>query len=116
MVGLYREIRLLRRIFANAAKRRVAETDPTGLAIRKAIIAKWQNLAELETHLLESAGPVPETQRTAFMSLARTAENDADVRWLASALIRSPSASHWAPLGDAKDGIVRRLARGRAVE
>src|SRR5262249_54102204 len=59
MAGLYREIRLLRRIHANAAKRRVGDTDTQGQNIREAIIKKTDDLRALEAYLLAVAGPIP---------------------------------------------------------
>ncbi len=115
MASLYREIRLLRRIFANAAKRRVADTDTQGIAIRKAIIDKWTDLARLEVFLYGSAGPIPERQREAFVRYARTATEDVEVRWLSSALLHSPGES-WSALSDAHDGIIRRLATAKMAK
>ena len=111
MLAIHREIRLLRRIYGNAAKRRVADLDATGQGIRKALYDKREDFARLEAHLLDAAGPVPALQREALVEIARTAEDEADVSWLAAALMKSPAGSHWSPLRQAKDGILRRLAQ-----
>jgi hypothetical protein len=107
---LFALVRLQQRIHANAAKRRVVDTDPTGQLIRQAILEKAHDLAQLEAFLLNAAGPVPESQRAAFIEFARMADGEAEVRWLASALDRSPSGAHWSALAQAKDGVVRRVA------
>ena len=112
---LFAFVRLQQRIHLNAAKRRTADTDPTGQAIRKHILDKAHDLALVEAYLLKSAGPVPESQRAALVDFARTATEEAEVRWVAAALLNSPGGAHWAALAEAKDGIIRRaaLAMGR---
>ncbi len=109
MAGLYRETRLMRRVVANATKRRVSEYDPTGIAILKALYGKWGDFARLETYLLGAAGPVPTVQQGPFLEFAQAAGDDDEVRWLAAALSESPSGGQWLGLKDANDGIVRRL-------
>lgn len=109
LAGLYREIRLLRRIHANAAKRRVGDTDAQGQAIREGIIKKADDLRALEAYLLEVVGPIPSRARTGFIDYAKTATDDAEIRWLATGLLRS-QRDDWSPLADAQDGIVRRIA------
>jgi uncharacterized membrane protein len=110
MAGLYRDIRLLRRIMANAAKRRVADTDAQGQGIRKAIIEKRDDLRQLEAFLLSVAGPVPEVARPALVEFARTATDDAEVRWTVEAMVQTPGGD-WSAATNATDGIVRRVAR-----
>lgn len=114
MAGLYREIQLLRRIFVNATKRRVAETDTQGQAILKAIHEKRQDLSRLEIFLFDQAGPVPESQRASFITYANQATDDTEIRWLANAVILSSPASEWSALADASDGILRRLATAKS--
>lgn len=106
---LYSEIQLLRRIFANAAKRRVADADAQGIAIRAAIITKADDLRRLEAFLLEVAGPIPPRGREAFNDYAKGTTDDAEIRWLTTGLLRS-IADDWSPLATAQDGIVRRIA------
>ena len=113
VVRLFALVRLQQRIHANAAKRRVADTDPTGQAIRKTISDKAHDLARLEEYLLKSAGPVPESQRAAFIELARGSDGDSETRWLATALMNSPGGADWLPLAQAKDGIIRRVAEAK---
>ena len=103
---LFALVRLQQRIHLNAAKRRVVDTDPTGQAIRKHILDKAHDLAQLEAYLLKSAGPVPESQRAALVDFARTATDEAEVRWVAAALMNSPGGANWSTLTEAKDGIV----------
>ena len=114
LVNLHREIRVLRRIFSNAAKRRVVETDPTGIALRAAIYKKAGDFSALEQQLLAAAGPVPVSQHQAFVTFAKSATQPEDVLWLAAALHRTPGNTDWSGLSQAKDGIVRRLATAEA--
>jgi uncharacterized membrane protein len=116
LVELHREIRLLRRIYNNAAKRRVVETDPTGIAIRAAIYKQAADFSALEQQLLQAAGPVPESQRAAFAALAKNATQAEDVLWLAAAMHRTPGSVDWSALAQAKDGIIRRLASPKAMK
>ncbi len=109
LAGLYREIRLLRRIHANAAKRRVGENDAQGQAIREGIIKKADDLRALEAYLLDVVGPVPPRARAGFVDYARSATDDAEIRLVTTGLLASP-ADDWSPLADAQDGIVRRIA------
>lgn len=108
LVDLYREIHFLRRVFANAAKRRVSSTDATGINILKAIIQNRDDMRQLETLLLAAAGPIPENQHQAFARYAAETVDDDGVRWLATALLETPG--NWSDLANAKDGIIRRLA------
>lgn len=110
MAELYREIHLLRRIMANAAKRRVGDTDAQGQAIRKAIVEKRDDLRQLEAFLLRVAGPVPETGWQAFLEFARQATEPTEVRWTVEAMLRTADGD-WSAASDAADGIVRRVAR-----
>lgn len=109
MASLFREIRLLRRIMANAAKRRVGDTDTQGQAIRKAIIDKWTDFARLEQFLHNIAGPISDRQRDAFIEFANKTTDDSEVLWLSNALLRSPTSKNWLALKEAQDGILRRL-------
>ncbi|MCE9608412.1 MAG: glutamine amidotransferase [Planctomycetia bacterium] len=109
MAKLYAEVQLLRRIYANAAKRRVADTDATGIAIRAAIYTKADDLRQLEAFLLEVAGPIPPRGREAFLDYAKSAADDAEIRWLTAGLLRS-TTDDLSPLTTAQDGIVRRIA------
>lgn len=109
LAGLFREIRLLRRIHSNAAKRRVGDTDAQGQAIRANIIKKAEDLSELNTYLLEVAGPIPVRARAAFIDYAQSAADDSEIHWLTAGLLRSTDQD-WSPLAGAKDGIVRRIA------
>lgn len=110
LVELHREIRLLRRIFFNAAKRRVVETDPTGVALRAAIYKKAIDFSALEQELLKEAGPIPASQHASFIKVANAATQPEDVLWLAAALHHTPGKADWSGLSQAKDGIIRRLA------
>lgn len=110
MAKLYAEFKLLRRICANAAKRRVADTDPTGIAIRAAIIAKADDMRRLEAYMLDVAGPIPVRGREAFIDYAKTAADDSEIHWLTTGLLRS-TTDDWSALAVAKDGIIRRIAR-----
>lgn len=110
MAKLYAEFKLLRRICANAAKRRVADTDPTGIAIRAAIYTKADDMRRLETFMLDVAGPIPARGREAFVDYAKRAADDAEIHWLTSALLRSTN-DDWSQLAAAQDGILRRIAQ-----
>lgn len=116
MVALFGEIRLMKRIYANGAKRRVVDTDAQGIAIRAAIVAKQTDFARLESQLLAAAGPIPQSQRKAYLEFSRGATDEAEIRWLGAALIESESGSHWSSLTQAQDGILRRLAAARSAE
>lgn len=109
IVKLHRTLRLQQRIYANAGKRRVSDTDATGIAIVRMIHTKRADLAVLEAYILAAAGPIPASQQAAFLQFARTTRDDSDVRWIMSALAREPAGSQWSPLAEAQDGIVRRL-------
>lgn len=110
MAKLYAEFKLLRRICANAAKRRVADTDPTGIAIRAAIYTKADDMRRLEAFMLDVAGPIPARGREAFVDYAKRAADDAEIHWLTSALLRSTN-DDWSQLAAAQDGILRRIAQ-----
>jgi hypothetical protein len=113
MLEVYRRVRLLERIFANATKRRVVYTDLQGIANLKGIVEGEKKLAVMLTKMRAEAGPVPEQQSAAFLKAAGEAREPVDVEWLCLAMEQSAAsrpAFDWKPLESAPDGIVRRMA------
>lgn len=113
MVEVYSRVRLFERIFANAAKRRVAYTDLQGIGILKGINEGEKKLAAMLGKMRAEAGPVPEQQTSAFLKAAGQANDPVEVEWLCLALEQSATArpgATWQPLANAHDGIVRRMA------
>jgi hypothetical protein len=114
IMEVYSRVHLLNRIFENAVKRRVAETDLQGTGILKRLQEGRQKLELMLAKLRAEAGPVPESQRTAFMKAASDAKDPAEVEWLGLAMEQSAASSapaNWLPLTKAHDGIIARLAR-----
>ncbi len=113
VLEVHRRVRLYDRIFQNAIKRRVSETDVQGIAILRRLHEGADKLQAAVTRLREQAGPVPESQRAAFVKAAMEATDPADVEWLCLALEQSASgvpAATWQPLTKARDGIIARMA------
>ena len=113
LLQVYRRVRLYDRIFHNATKRRVYETDVQGVGILRRLHEGAEKLAAALARLREQAGPVPESQRAAFIRSAMEATDPAEVEWLCLALEQSASsvpAAAWQPLTKARDGIIARMA------
>ncbi len=114
MLEVYAQVHLLTRIFENAVKRRVAETDLQGIGILKRLHQGLQKLNLMRAKLRAEAGPVPETQRAAFLKTAAEAKEPVAVEWLCLAMEQSggllPPAT-WEPLTKANDGIIARMSR-----
>ena len=118
LVGTYARIHLMHRILANAGKRRVLPTDVQGIENRKRIWEAAQRLDEVVEKLRREAGPVPASQASAFIATARRATDEAQVEWIVLAMEQSAKAlppQTWAPLADAQDGTIRRLAAALAA-
>ena len=113
ILEVHRRVRLYDRIFHNAIKRRVRETDAQGIGILRRLNEGAEKLAATLARLREQAGPVPESQRAAFIKAAMDATDPADVEWLCLAIEQSapsvPGAT-WQPLKTARDGIIARMA------
>jgi uncharacterized membrane protein len=113
MLEVYSRVRLFERIFENAMKRRVVETDLQGIAILKGIIEGKKKLSAMLAKLRAEAGPLPESQSAAFLKAASQAQDPVGVEWLCLAMEQSASsrpASTWQALATAPDGIVRHMA------
>jgi len=113
LLEVYRRVRLFERIFQNAAKRRVRDTDPTGIAIKKSIIEADRRLGAMLAKLRAEAGPVPGKQHASFVQAASEATDPADIEWMSLAMEQSATsvpASVWQPLTKARDGIIARIA------
>lgn len=113
LLEVYGRVRLLGRMFQNAIKRRVRETDLQGIAILKRLYEGEGKLGAMLVKLRREAGPVPEKQRAAFVKAAVEATASTDIEWLGLAMEQSASsvpASTWEPLANARDGIIARLA------
>ncbi len=118
MLEVYRRVRLYDRIFHNAIKRRVRETDAQGIGILRRLNEGADKLAATLARLREQAGPVPESQRAAFIKAAAEAIDPADVEWFCLAMEQSASsvpAAAWQPLTKARDGIIARMAAALAI-
>ncbi len=113
MAAVYARVHLLHRIYENAVKRRVAETDLQGTGILKRLHEGRQKLALMLEKLRAEAGPLPLTQRTAFLQAAASASDPAAVEWLGLVMEQSTSlpAATWQPLTTARDGIIARMAK-----
>ncbi len=117
LLEVYARVHLLNRIFENAVKRRVAETDLQGIGILKRLHEGRQRLELMLAKLRAEAGPVPEKQRAAFLKAAAQAKAPVEVEWLSLAMEQStvtvPPAT-WQPLTSAGDGIIARMATALA--
>ena len=114
MLEVYAQVHLLTRIFENAVKRRVADTDPQGIGILKRLHQGLQKLSVMRVKLRAEAGPVPEIQRAAFLKAAAEAKEPVAVEWLCLALEQSAGAlpaTTWEPLTKANDGIIARMSK-----
>lgn len=112
MMAVYARVHLLHRIYENAVKRRVYETDLQGIAILKRLHEGRQKLAGMLEKLRAEAGPLPPAQSTAFCQAAAVASDPAAVEWLCLVMEQSVSlpAPTWQPLATARDGTIARLA------
>ena len=113
ILEVHRRVRLYDRIFHNAIKRRVRETDAQGIGILRRLNEGADKLATTLERLREQAGPVPESQRAAFIKAATNAIDPADVEWLCLAMEQSASTvpgATWQPLTMARDGTIARMA------
>ena len=113
VLEVHRRVRLYDRIFHNAIKRRVYETDVQGIGILRRLHEGAEKLSAALARLREQAGPVPESQRAAFVKAALEATDPADVEWLCLTMEQSASlvpAATWQPLTQARDGIIARMA------
>jgi hypothetical protein len=113
LLEVHRRVRLFQRVFENAAKRRVRDTDPAGIAIKKGLIDADHRLRVMLGDLRAYAGPVPEKQLPAFFQAASEAVDPVDVEWMSLAMEQSATAlppATWQPLTKARDGIISRLA------
>jgi len=119
-IDAYTRTRLMRRIYVNAGKRRVLNTDPIGIKKREDIRSRAGELRQLERELLAASGPVPESQRDAIVTMGMNVTEPDAVRWLLQALEKSieadPTAKWWAPLTSAQDGIIAAWARAASSE
>ena len=119
MLEVYARVHLLHRIFENAVKRRVADTDLQGIGILKRLHQGLQKLSVMQAKLRAEAGPVPETQRAAFLKAAAEAKEPVAVEWLCFAMEQSTGvlpATTWEPLTKASDGIIARMSKRLAGE
>ena len=117
MLEIYGRVHLLNRIFENAVKRRVAETDAQGIGILKRLHQGSQKLNAMLAKLRAEAGPVPESQRATFLRVAATAHDPVEVEWLCLAMEQSAGSTppaQWAALSNARDGIIARMAKALA--
>jgi hypothetical protein len=117
MLEVYSRVRLFKRIFANATKRRVVDTDLQGIGILKGIIAGEKKLAAMLAKMRAAGGPIPEQQSAAFLKAAGHAKDPVEVEWLCLAMEQSVAArpaADWKALTTARDGIVRRMAAALA--
>ena len=106
MLEVHRRVRLYERIFQNAIKRRVYETDVQGIAILRRLHEGAEKLSAALARLREQAGPVPESQRAAFIQAGAEVTDPADVEWLCLAMEQSASSvpvATWQPLTNARD-------------
>ena len=111
---LFRDIELYHRIFRNAGRRQVRAEDAQGLAILKKIWGDQEKLRLAEEYMRESIGPIPESQRDAFVAYARRAGDPVEVDLMARAIEQSAAglpAAAWQALSGAKSGIIARIAR-----
>lgn len=111
MAELYREIRLLRRVYSNATKTTSSRLSEGAAAVLRAIMGMRDNLTEWEAVLLAASGPVPASQRAAFIAYANQTQEDSEIRWLSTALVRTPAQESWTELSQAKAGIFRRIGQ-----
>lgn len=117
MLEVYAQVHLLTRIFENAVKRRVSDTDPQGIGILKRLHQGLEKLVLMREKLRAEAGPLPETQRAAFLKAAAEAKDPVAVEWLCLAMEQSAGslpATTWEPLIMARDGIIARMSRALA--
>jgi len=100
------------RIYKDAIKRRVVETDLQGIGILRRLHEGAQNLEALMAKLRDEAGPVPPTQIAAFVKVALDADEPTNVEWLCLVLEQSGSVTPvvWKPLHEARDQTVVRMA------
>ncbi len=113
LMEVHRRVRLFERVFQNAAKRRVRDTDPTGVAIKKSLIESDRQLGLMLGQLRAQAGPLPEKQTAAFVRAATEATDPVDIEWMSLVMEQSTTsvpAATWQPLTKARDGIISRLA------
>jgi hypothetical protein len=113
LLEVYGRVRLLGRMFQNATKRRVQETDLQGIGILKRLYEGEGKLGAMLVKLRQEAGPVPGKQRAAFVKTAMDATASTDIEWLGLAMEQSAAsvpAATWQPLAKARDGIIARLA------
>ena len=114
MLEVYARVHLLNRIFENAVKRRVADTDLQGIGILKRLHQGAQKLNLMLVKLRAEAGPVPEKQRAAFLKAAAETKEPVAVEWLCLAMEQSAGslpATAWESLTTANDGIIARMSR-----
>jgi hypothetical protein len=118
LLEVYRSTRLYERIYKNAIKRRVVETDQQGIGILRRLHEGAQNLEAMMAKLRDEAGPVPASQIAAFVKVALDADEPTNVEWLCLALEQSGSVSPvvWKPLQGARDQTVVRMAAALAKQ
>lgn len=118
LLEVYRFTRLYERIYKNAIKRRVTETDQQGIGILRRLHEGAQNLEAMMAKLRDEAGPVPASQIAAFVKVALEADEPTNVEWLCLALEQSGSVSPvvWKPLQGARDQTVVRMAAALAKQ
>ena len=78
---------------------------------------RWAQGKRLEValkHLQRSAGPIPESQFSAFVKFAQSVTDPIKAEWARLAMeqsVHEVEADEWRPLHAAKDGVIARLAR-----
>ncbi len=108
---------LYRRIFANACKR--APRDTNGIAILAGLMANRDMLTKMQDYMASNVGPVPESQREAFVKYAMNVDDRMMIEFLTEALEKSAgklSKAQWQALVHAKSGIIAKTSESLAAE
>jgi len=104
----YTRLHFYRRVFRNSCKMPNWDDD---------VMHRWKQGKRLEAalkRLQRVAGPVPESQFASLCKLASAVTDPVQAEWARLAMEQSRhtvKSDAWAPLSEAKDGVIARLAR-----
>ena len=108
LAQIYARLHFYRRIFRNSCKQKKWDDK---------VKHRWAQGKRLEValkHLQRSAGPIPESQFSAFVKFAQSVTDPIKAEWARLAMeqsVHEVEADEWRPLHAAKDGVIARLAR-----
>ncbi|MDP6506521.1 MAG: hypothetical protein QF886_23050, partial [Planctomycetota bacterium] len=108
LAQVYSGLHFYRRIFRNSCKQKRWDDK---------VKHRWAQGKRLEAalkHLQRSAGPIPESQFSAFVKFAQSVTDPVKAEWACLAMeqsVHEVEADEWGPLHAAEDGVIARLAR-----